>query len=155
MKKSTDDLMNSLKQAPSVEDYFDENDDEIFFGSLSEMIDYFRTRKGLEKADVWHDSGLTKGYAYEIMSGKSTKNISRDKVIMICFGLKLTVDEAQQLLKKSGYAPLYARDTRDSIIIYSLEHHISIVKTDIKLGEYNLEVFCNIRDENKEKTDNS
>ena len=155
MKKSTDDLMNSLKQAPSVEDYFDENDSEIFFGSLSEMIDYYRTRKGLEKADVWHDSGLTKGYAYEIMSGKSTKNISRDKVIMICFGLKLTVDEAQQLLKKSGYAPLYARDTRDSIIIYSLEHHISIVNTDIKLSEYNLEVFCNIRDENKEKTDNS
>ena len=153
MKKSTDDLMNSLKKAPSVEDYFDENDDEIFFGSLSEMIDYFRTRKGLEKADVWHDSGLTKDYAYEIMSGKSTKNISRDKVIMICFGLKLTVDEAQQLLKKSGYAPLYARDTRDSIIIYSLEHNISIVNTDIKLSEYNLEVFCNIRDENKEKTD--
>ncbi|MBQ1437433.1 MAG: hypothetical protein IIZ07_05800, partial [Ruminococcus sp.] len=149
MKKSTDDLMNSLKQAPSVEDYFDENDSEIFFGSLCEMIDYYRTRKGLEKADVWHDSGLTKGYAYEIMSGKSTKNISRDKVIMICFGLKLTVDEAQQLLKKSGYAPLYARDTRDSIIIYSLEHYISIVKTDIKLSEYNLEVFCNIRDENK------
>ena len=155
MKKSTDDLMNSLKQAPSVEDYFDENDSEIFFGSLSEMIDYYRIRKGLEKADVWHGSGLTKGYAYEIMSGKSTKNISRDKVIMLCFGLKLTVDEAQQLLKKSGYAPLYARDTRDSIIIYSLEHNISIVNTDIKLSEYNLEVFCNIRDENKEKTDNS
>ena len=125
------------------------------FGALSEMIDYYRTRKGLEKADVWHDSGLTKGYAYEIMSGKSTKNFSRDKVIMLCFGLKLTVDEAQQLLKKSGYAPLYARDTRDSIIIYSLEHNISIVNTDIKLSEYNLEVFCNIRDENKEKTDNS
>ena len=155
MKKSTDDLMNSLKQAPSVEDYFDENDSEIFFGSLSEMIDYYRTRKGLEKADVWHDSGLTKGYAYEIMSGKSTKNISRDKVIMICFGLKLTVDEAQQLLKKSGYAPLYARDTRDSIIIYSLEHIISIVNTDIKLSEYNLEVFCKIRDENKEKISNN
>ena len=35
MKKSTDDLMNILKQAPSVDDYFDQNDDEIFFGSLS------------------------------------------------------------------------------------------------------------------------
>ena len=44
---------------------------------------------------------------------------------------------------------------KNTIIIYSLEHNISIVKTDIKLGEYNLEVFCNIRDENKEKTDNS
>ncbi len=39
MKKSTDDLMNILKQSPSVKDYFDQNDSEIFFGSLSEMID--------------------------------------------------------------------------------------------------------------------
>ncbi len=141
MKKSTDDLMNILKQAPSVDDYFDQNDSEIFFGSLSEMIDYFLARKNLTKADVVNASGINKGYCYEIMSGKSTKNISRDKVIMLCFGLKLTVDEAQQLLKKSGYAPLYARDTRDSIIIFSLENHINIVSTNIKLGEYNLEIL--------------
>lgn len=145
MKKSTDDLMNILKQAPSVEDYFEENDDEIFFGSLSELIDFFRARKKLSKSDVIKGSGLSKGYCYEIMSGKTTKNFSRDKVIALCFGLQLTVDEAQQLLKKGGYAPLYARDTRDSIIIYSLEHNISIVKTDIKLGEYNLEVLDKIR----------
>ena len=141
MKKSTDDLMNILKQAPSVDDYFVQNDSEIFFGSLSEMIDYFLARKNLTKADVVNGSGINKGYCYEIMSGKSTKNISRDKVIMLCFGLKLTVDEAQQLLKKSGYAPLYARDTRDSIIIFSLENHINIVSTNIKLGEYNLEIL--------------
>ena len=141
MKKSTDDLMNILKQAPSVDDYFDQNDDEIFFGSLSEMIDYFLARKNLTKADVVNGSGINKGYCYEIMSGKSTKNISRDKVIMLCFGLKLTVDEAQQLLKKSGYAPLYARDTRDSIIVFSLENRINIVSTNIKLGEYNLEIL--------------
>lgn len=141
MKKSTDDLMNILKQAPSVDDYFDQNDDEIFFGSLSEMIDYFLARKNLTKADVVNGSGINKGYCYEIMSGKSTKNISRDKVIMLCFGLRLTVDEAQQLLKKSGYAPLYARDTRDSIIVFSLENRINIVSTNIKLGEYNLEIL--------------
>ena len=141
MKKSTDDLMNSLLQAPTVEDYFDENDSEIFFGSLSELINYYLARKGLTKADVVNGSQLNKGYAYEIMSGKTTKNISRNKVIMLCFGLKLTVDEAQQLLKKSGYAPLYARDTRDSIIIYSLEHHIDVVTTNIKLGEYSLEIL--------------
>ena len=141
MKKSTDDLMNSIKQAPTVEDYFDENDSEIFFGSLSELINYYLARKNLTKADVVRGSGMNRGYCYEIMSGKTTKNISRDKVIMLCFGLQLTVEEAQQLLKKSGYAPLYARDSRDPIIIFSLEHHIDIVNTNIKLGEYNLEIL--------------
>ena len=60
---------------------------------------------------------MNRGYCYEIMSG-TPKNSSRDKIILLCFGLNLTVDEAQQLLKKSGYAALYARDSRDSIIIF-------------------------------------
>ena len=82
MKKSTDDLMNILKQSPSVEDYFDQNDSEIFFGSLSEMIDYYLARKNLTKSMVVHGSGMNKGYCYEILSGKTSKNISRNKVIM-------------------------------------------------------------------------
>ena len=131
MKKSTDDLMKNLRSKSSVDEYFDENDSEIFFGSLSELIDFFMARKGLTKAEVVKRSGM--------IGGKTPKNISRDKVMMLCFGLSLTVDESQQLLKKSGYAPLYARDTRDSIIIFCLENHINIVNTNIKLGEYNLE----------------
>ena len=38
MKKSTDDLMKILRSTPSVDEYFDRNDSEIFFG----CIDYFR-----------------------------------------------------------------------------------------------------------------
>ncbi|MER2081604.1 MAG: XRE family transcriptional regulator [Ruminococcus sp.] len=138
MKKSTDELMKILRSKDSVDDYFQENDSEIFFGSLTELIQFFISNKRLEKKDVVRDSGLSRTYAYEIISGKTNKNISRDKVIMLCFGLHLTVDEAQQMLKKSGYAPLYARDTRDSILIFSLENSISVVNTNIKLAEYNL-----------------
>lgn len=137
MKKSTDDLMNCLRQSPSVDDYFEKNDSEIFFGSLSELINYYLRRKGLTKADVVKRSGMNRGYCYEIMSG-TPKNSSRDKIILLCFGLNLTVDEAQQLLKKSGYAALYARDSRDSIIIFSLENQISVVKTNLKLYEFGL-----------------
>lgn len=137
MKKSTDDLMNCLRQSPSVDDYFEKNDSEMFFGSLSELINFYLRRKGLTKADVVKRSGMNRGYCYEIMSG-TTKNSSRDKIILLCFGLNLTVDEAQQLLKKSGYAALYARDSRDSIIIFSLENQISVVKTNLKLYEFGL-----------------
>ncbi len=139
MKKSTDELMNILRSKRSVDEYFDENDNEIFFGTLSEQVNFYIARKGLTKAEVVRRSGLNRGYCYEILSGKKTKNISRDKVILLCFGLELSVDEAQQLLKKCGYAPLYARDTRDSIIIFCIENSISVINTNIKLGDYNLE----------------
>lgn len=139
MKKSTDELMNILRSKRSVDEYFAENDNEIFFGTLSEQVNFYIASKGLTKAEVVRRSGLNRGYCYEILSGKKTKNISRDKVIMLCFGLELSVDEAQQLLKKCGYAPLYARDTRDSIIIFCIENSISVINTNIKLGDYNLE----------------
>ena len=47
MKKSTDDLMKILRSTPSVDEYFDRNDSEIFFGSLSELIDFYLARKKL------------------------------------------------------------------------------------------------------------
>ena len=79
MKKSTDDLMKILRSKRSVDEYFDENDSEIFFGTLHELVRFFMARKGLEKAEVVRRSGINRGYCYEIISGKTTKNISRAK----------------------------------------------------------------------------
>ena len=139
MKKPTDELLKILKSKNSVEEYFEENDDEIFFGTLSEMLDFYRVRKNISKAEVARKSNIKREYCYEILRGDTNKKPSRDKVIMLCFGLSLTVEESQQVLKKSGYAPLYARDTRDSIIIFSLSHNISVVKTNITLEDYGLD----------------
>jgi len=141
MKKSTDELLKILKSKKSVEEYFKENDNEIFFGTLADLVNYFMVKKHRQKRDVVKNSGLKREYCYEILQGKTNKKKSRNKVIMLCFGLELTIDESQQLLKKSGYAPLYVRDTRDSIIAFSLEHHTSVVNTNIKLSEYNLELL--------------
>ena len=139
MKKSTDDLMKILRSKHSVEEYFDENDSEMFFGTLTEMLDFYRLRGGLSKGDVVRGSTIKREYCYELLRGDVSKKPSRDKVIMLCFGLRLGVDECQQVLKKSGYAPLYARDARDSLIIFSVNNGISVVKTNIKLAEYGLE----------------
>ncbi len=138
MKKSTDELMKILKNKHSIDDYFAENDSEMFFGTLQEMLEFYRLRNQLSKADVARGSGIKREYCYELLRGDNAKSPSRDKVIMLCFGLNLSVEECQQVLKKSGYAPLYARDTRDSIIIFSIANRISVIKTNIKLSEYAL-----------------
>ena len=139
MKKKTDELLNELKSSESIEEYFDKNDSEIFFGTLADLISSHMARKGLKKTDIVKRSGLNREYCYEIIRGSTDKKVSRDKVIMLCFGLGLNIDESQQLLKKSGNAPIYTRDSRDIIIGYSLEHGISVVDTNIKLADYNLE----------------
>ena len=139
MKRLTDDLLKSLKNKHSVEDYFSENDSEMNFDTLSELLENYRVRKNISKAEVARRSNLNREYCYELLRGKTGKNPSRDKVIMLCFGIGLSFEEFQQVLKIGGYAPLYARNSRDAIIIFSIYNNLSVIETNIKLDEYNLE----------------
>lgn len=91
--------------------------------------------KQISKSDIIHRSGLERKYTYEILSGK--KNPSRDKVLAICFAVPLSADETQQLLKSTGYPTLYARIERDSIILFALEHNLSLTDANELLYEMN------------------
>lgn len=55
-------------------------------------------------------SQLDRAYVYQIFSGEKTP--SRDKLIAIAFGMNLSDEETQKMLKLSGNRELYARDQR-------------------------------------------
>ncbi|MBQ1475642.1 MAG: hypothetical protein IIZ32_10130 [Ruminococcus sp.] len=137
MKKSTDELLNQLKKKKSIEEFFKENGSELIFDSLSKMIDFFMKQKGLKKADVVRRSMLG-NYAYSIING-NRKNPERDKLIMLCFGLTLTADEANRLLKMSSNAELYVRNPRDLVLIYALDRNQSVIEANNKLEELGLD----------------
>ena len=63
-------------------------------------------------------------YGYQIFSGKRIP--SRDKLISISFGMNLSLDETQALLKYAGFAPLYPKQKRDSLLIWGKNHQFSI-----------------------------
>ena len=94
-------------------------------------------QKGLKKADVVRRSMLG-NYAYSIING-NRKNPERDKLIMLCFGLTLTADEANRLLKMSSNAELYVRNPRDSVLIYALDRNQGVIETNNKLEELGLD----------------
>ena len=60
---------------------------------------------------------LNEIYAHQIFSGK--RNPSRDKLICLCFGLGLDVEEMQLLLRACGYSNLYVKRRRESVILYA------------------------------------
>lgn len=137
MKKSTDELLNQLKKKRNIEEFFKENGSELIFDSLSKMIDFFMKQKGLKKADVVRRSMLG-NYAYSIING-NRKNPERDKLIMLCFGLTLTADEANRLLKMSSNGELYVRNPRDLVLIYALDRNQSVIEANNKLEELGLD----------------
>lgn len=140
MKKTTEELLQLLKSShnyPNYEaQYRKELQQEIPLSSyLSDLV----IRKQLSKSTIIQRSGLDRGYAYDIFSGK--KHPVRDKVLALCFGALLTVDETQELLKLTGYPPLYARLARDNVILFSLNHELSVIDTNILLDEMGMDIL--------------
>ncbi len=136
MKKTTGELLELLKKSSNASSYIEKaSDDLIQQIPLSDYLSEILRTKQLTKSDVIRRSGLDRKYTYEFLSGK--KNPSRDKVLAICFAIPLSADETQQLLKSTGYPALYARIERDSIILFALEHNLSLTDTNELLYEMN------------------
>ncbi len=126
-------LNRKLMNAQNIEGFFHQNKDELLSQRLTEYLETLLARKGLKRADVVRGSGLDRTYVYQIFSGEKTP--SRDKLIAIAFGLNLTLDETQKMLKVSVNRELYPRDMRDAMIMFSLAKGQSIAKIDIILSE--------------------
>ncbi|MED9969442.1 MAG: hypothetical protein UFA98_05455 [Ruminococcus sp.] len=149
MKKPTSDLLKSLKNSPSVDYYLKENQNELFFDSAADLIEYYLITKNLKKAEVIERSHMDRTYAYQIING-SKKNPGRDKLIMLCYGLTLNLEETNRVLKMSGYPELYPRNLRDVVIIRGILERKSILDVDIKLYEMGLEEFIKQKDKKEE-----
>lgn len=132
----TDELVNEIKKASNIEDYLGKNNKYLITHSLSEHLNMLLSQKGISRADVVRDSMLDKSYVYQIFSGDKTP--SRDKLIAVAFGLKLSDDETQQMLKLSGNRELYAKDKRDAVILFSLHHQKTIFETNDLLFQHEL-----------------
>ena len=100
--------------------------------------EYYKNRldeKGIIKSSAIAASFIDKIYAYQILSGK--KNGGREKILSLCIGAGLSLDETQMALTLSKNGVLYSKDPRDSIIIYAICHGLSIPSTNGLLEKYN------------------
>lgn len=140
MKKTTGELLELLKKSPAAVSYMEHAADDLIRQiPLSVYLTNLIEEKAMEKSRLIRLSGLDRGYVYDILAGK--KNPSRDKVLVLCFAMSLSAEDTQQLLKSTGYAPLYVRLERDSIILFGLEHGISLMETNELLFEMNYDVL--------------
>ncbi|EXM40844.1 hypothetical protein RASY3_03965 [Ruminococcus albus SY3] len=132
MKKSTDELLNEIRSADSIDSYLSDNAENISCKKVSEMLENILAEKGLVKSEVIARSEVSQVYAYQIFSGVKEAP-ARDKVLSILIAMGLILDEVQSFLKLSGYPFLYAKNKRDSILIFCIENHKSVIETNNEL----------------------
>lgn len=135
----TSDLKQELMNSPSLEKYLSEHQDSFKLEGTSRLISRLIDERGMSKANVARESGMSEIYLYQILSGR--RSPSRNRLICLCFGLSVGVDGAQELLRLSGAAQLYPRIRRDAIIIYGLSHNMTLFDVNDKLFEQNEETL--------------
>lgn len=137
--KSTDELIHEIRSATDIEDYLTKNKENMLTTDLTRHLNMLLSEKGMKKADVIRRSLLGRAYVYKIFSGE--KIPSRDKLLALAFGLGLSDEEAQKMLKLSGNRELYARDKRDALILFALQRNKSVLEVNELLYEHKLAIL--------------
>lgn len=138
--ETTTKLLGEIRDSTSVYDYITKYDSDFPLISFKHYVELVMEKKAIRKSLMVKRSGMSRTYAYQILSG--LKKPSRDKVLRLCFGLELNLDETQKLLNIAGLNPLYPKNKRDSILIFSLCNGYTIYDTESLLeshGEPSLE----------------
>ena len=139
-EKNTDTLQQELMSTNNLDRFLTENDASFRDVPLQEAIRRIFDEKGMSKAQLAKQSGISEVYLHQLFSGRRFP--SRSRLLCLCFGLGATVDEAQSLLQQARHAPLYSRDRRDAIIIFALSHHMTLFEVNDKLFTENLDTLC-------------
>ena len=143
-EKSTDELRHEIRTATDMEDYLEKNRTHMLKESLADHLHMLLAQKNLRRADVIQGSLLGRAYVYRIFAGD--KIPSRDKLIALSFGMRLSEEETQKMLKLSGNRELYARDGRDALILFALMNHMTIMDANEMLLDHGFAVLDTARE---------
>ena len=133
---STDELLALLFKERNLEHFLKRNESAYLTTSFSDYLNDW-CKEHLEVPEqVIRRANLEKSYGHQLFSGK--RNPSRDTVLQLAFAMKADLAQAQEMLKIARRSLLYPRIKRDTVIIYCLHNHISLVDTEIILQDLDL-----------------
>jgi len=113
-------------------------DDRTFASWISDEL----ARRGLKKNAVVRRSRLNQTFAYQIMAGM--RRPSRDKLIQLCFGMRMNEVEACELLERGGASALRPYDRRDVIVAFCLNRQLEVSACDDLLWGLGQETFTGV-----------
>ena len=105
-------LFDLMKKTQAFDTYMEITKEERVETTVSAALEKLLEEKNINKSKCIEASGLDSTYAYQIFSGIKTP--SRDKLLALCLGMGLTLEETQTLLKQTGYPQIYQMAREDT-----------------------------------------
>ncbi len=139
MKKDTSQMLEELKSCSDFNRFYKTNEDQIITENLSGYLSELLKKHGIKKADAIRGAELSEDYAYQIFSGLRVPE--RKKLLSLAVGMKLDLEEIQNLLKVSGYAQLYVKNPFDCILVYGICKKMTVPQINYILFDYGMETL--------------
>lgn len=133
---TTDELLKKLRSSrleASLKEYTSLLETQPSFRSFAEYLKDYLEKHEICESELIKDSLISRTYAYQILNG--TKNPGRNKVLSLCIAAKMSYEETQKALLLADFGKLYPRRKEDSVIIFALEHQLSVLQTNELLFE--------------------
>ncbi len=135
--KSTTELMQELSFHENIDGFLEKNNDSLDKQSFFEYLNLLAAQKKTSKSKIIKASQINQVYGYQIFAG--TRVPGKDKIIAIALSMKLNIDETQRLLKLACAPVLYPKNSRDCIIIDSINKGTDVTELNSILYEYGLD----------------
>ena len=137
LQKSTDELQEELMDTPNLSSFLNKNKASLKYPEIPDLLSQALKRHHLSKALLARRSGTSEVYLHQLFSGR--RKPSRDRLLCVCIGLGVTPEEAQDMLKKSGFGLLYVKNQRDAVILHGLAFNKSLTVINEALLQINQE----------------
>lgn len=132
--KKLAEILSNIDDEKQMEEYLNQPKVSDSYKSFTEYFKSLTSVKSLTDTDIIKASGIEKSYYYQIM--KETRKPGRDKILRLCIGAGLNMNETTRMLELSENASLYPRNKRDVIISVAIKQHITVIETNLLLDKY-------------------
>ncbi len=141
----TSSLLRKLSHTASFPRFLQVYDSQLKMPQLSHYLNQLCKEKKLVREQVIQRAGIERSYGHQIFRG--IRNPSRDKLIQLSFGMGLTAEECQALLKIASKPALYPKIKRDAAILYGLLHRLSYMEMQELLDDCSISLLGGIKDD--------
>lgn len=127
-----------IKDTKEFEDFLKHHEKEMHRESFGDGVLRLCAKYKITAALLQPRIAMSKSQFYNVLNGN--RHPSKESVIKIALGLKVTQTELNELLYAAGYCGLDPRRKEDAIILFGLAHQKEVGKIDELLREYNSKI---------------
>lgn len=127
-RQTAGELLQELAQAQDLTACIQQNESQFCRDTVPSFLAALYRKRTISKAELARRSGVSQVYLHQVFAGRRTP--SRDRLLCLCFGLSLSLDETQRLLRLAVCAPLWPLNRRDAIVLYSISHGLTLPQAE-------------------------